>query len=789
LFLASVSGNIPSMTDPGPSSKSLPAAPRVLMSERGRGAGLAATWGAGGAATLLVAGLFALGAFERFELDAYDLRLQKTADPSRADPDIVTVMIGQASLDFFARVSPDSGAWPWTRDYYIPVVEYCRRGGAKAIVIDLVFTEQSRAYAHDVALGQACRRPSPAAAAVFMAAPFMKDEDSGSPDVPEHLAVKALEAPGAALPTYGSVRLPVGPLVHVHEEKGGKVVPRAGPDGKPVKGISGIGDVFLDEGGRYQPVLSRYRGRCYPSLAFAVYLDRVFPGYFERPPADRPALELDASNRLRIPASPPVTIPLSGDGRLLVNFRGPEVYATGRADEPRRRTYVRYEIADVINSFNNMTAEPPAKPIVPPERFAGKTVIVGADAPGLDIKWSPFGEWPGALFLTAGLDTLHRGDFRDRWPRGVAVLAIFALGAAVTALARVRSAAWGVGGTVAMLAAYAAFSVWALPAFGAWVDAVAPLSAGGLSFASAYATNFVIEGRKNRFLSRAFQHFVPPAVVDRILRNPDSLRIGGERRDLTVFFSDLAGFTSLSERLAPPALFGSLNEYLDRMTEVIHAHEGTLDKFVGDAIVAFWNAPDVQPDHALRACRAALDSQKELQRFRDTLRMAALPDFSARIGLNTGLVTVGFVGARKRFQYTVIGDDVNLASRLEGANKAYGTSILISEATRNAAGDVILAREVDLLRVKGKQKPVRVYELLALASSGTAEQRRVAALFEEGLAAYRARRWVGAREAFEAVLAAAPEDGAAKEYVKRCAAFEREPPPDDWDGVYDLKTK
>jgi adenylate cyclase len=681
--------------------------------------------GSGALVTLLVTLLCAAGLFEDLEEKAYDIRLRVTAAPERAHPDIVMVMIGQASLDFFARVSPDSGTWPWTRDYYIPVVEYCRKGGARAVLFDLIFTEQSRVFAHDVELGRVSRRTTPEAAAVFMAAPFMKGREERPVAVPERLAVRVETAPGVNLPSYASVRLPVHPLLHVHRPVEGQEgrFEAATERGVPLAAASGIGDVFLDKGGRYQPLLGCYEGRYYPSLAFAAFLDRTFPGYFERPASERPVLELDASGRLRLPAAEPVTIPLGGDGRMLLSFRGPETYATGRQSEPRRRTYARVEIADVIGSYNNVTAEPPVKPVIPPEAFAGKYVLVGADAPGLDMKASPFGEWPGALFHAAALDTCLRGDIRVRWPRWAAVGLVLALGLSVSLLARMRSAALGAAGSAVLIAAYGAFSVWALPGLGVWVESVAPVVAGVLAAGTSATVNYLIEGREKRFVSSAFQHFVPPVVVKRILQSPESLRLGGEKRDLTLFFSDLAGFTSLSEVMAPEDLVRNLNEYLDRMTESVHAYEGTLDKYVGDAIVAFWGAPDLRPDHALLACRAALASQNELQIFRAKLKMAGLPDFNARIGLNKGPVTVGFVGARKRFQYTVIGDDVNLASRLEGANKAYGTSILISESTRTAVGEAVLAREVDLLRVKGKQRPVRVYELMALTAEATDVQR------------------------------------------------------------------
>lgn len=762
------------MSDPQPSSPET----QRLARRRTRWGRWSVSLGSGLGVAALVCGLQALGLFDGLELESYDIRIRQMARPERAHRQIVTVMIGKLSVDFYARNDPVSGAWPWTRDYYEPVVRYCREAGARAIVFDMIFTEQSRAAEHDANLAAACRRTRPTDAPVIMVATF--DKDAAKPvAVPERFRVPVAIEGATALPSYGQVNLPFGPLS---------------------EGISGIGDAYLHpEGdastGRRIQLLCRYGDGIYPSLAFAAYLEVLFPGYFDKPLAERPVLRLDRRHRLAIPAVPPVRIPLDDEGRMLVHFRGPERYTPrGAPPSERKDTYRRHEICDVIGSWDIRKQREEGKADLPPERVPAeslkdKIVLIGADAPGLDTKSGPFLEWPGALFHAAALDTLLQRDALVRWRRGTMLAVTAGLALAVTLLASSRSIAFGALGTLALLAGYAAFTFAAIPTLDAWVEVVAPLCAGVLAYGATATANFFLEGRDTLFVKHAFQHFVPASVVHKIIQNPESLRLGGEKRELTIFFSDLAGFTSLSEVLAPEALFGTLNEYLDRMTEVIHGYEGTLDKYVGDAIVAFWNAPERQADHAVRACRAALANQKELQTFRDKLRMSRLPDFNARIGLNTDTVTVGFVGARKRFQYTVLGDGANLASRLEGANKAYGTSILISERTYGAARDAVLGREVDLLRVKGKQQPVRVYELVALAEEATDDQRKVARVFHEGLAYYRERRWADARVRFEAVLGMAQGDGPARAYLERCAHYEQDAPPADWDGVYTLKVK
>ena len=253
-------------------------------------------------------------------------------------------------------------------------------------------------------------------------------------------------------------------------------------------------------------------------------------------------------------------------------------------------------------------------------------------------------------------------------------------------------------------------------------------------------------------------------------------------------FADIRGFTSLSEGLTPTALVDLLNEYLSEMTEIIFSHQGTLDKYIGDAIMAFWGAPLETPDHAERACRAALGMSVAMERLQDRWERQGRPRIDIGIGINTGPMLVGNMGSERRFNYTIMGDDVNLASRLEGVTKTFGTRLIISQTTWEDVRTKIVTRELDLIRVKGKKKPVAIYQVLAPME----ERSRHADLvdrFGEALASYRDGDWVAARELFQSLHADYPNDGPTRTFNARCAALAQEPPRGAWDGVYEMTTK
>jgi adenylate cyclase len=289
-------------------------------------------------------------------------------------------------------------------------------------------------------------------------------------------------------------------------------------------------------------------------------------------------------------------------------------------------------------------------------------------------------------------------------------------------------------------------------------------------------------------LRRAFQYYLHPSVVEQVSQHPELLTLGGEKRELTVLFSDIRDFSTFSEALAPEVLVQLLNEYFNAMTQAIVADDGLLDKYIGDGIMAVYGAPLPLPEHAYRACHTALRMLETLRVLQPRWQERGLPVIQIGIGINSGAMVVGNMGSDLRFSYTVMGDEVNLGARLEGVTKEYGTPIIISETTWEYVRDCFATRELDIIRVKGKDQPTRIFEILGM-SPLTALQARVVRHFAQGLRAYRAQRWGEAITLFQEVLQEMPGDPPSQLYIQRCQEFLVTPPPTNWDGVYMMQTK
>jgi adenylate cyclase len=327
---------------------------------------------------------------------------------------------------------------------------------------------------------------------------------------------------------------------------------------------------------------------------------------------------------------------------------------------------------------------------------------------------------------------------------------------------------------------YGLFLIWDL-----WAPPVLYIGGGGLLYTANVLFQSIQEARNKRRYRNALNRYVSTAVVKAITDNPDALELGGKEVEATIFFSDLANFTNFSERLHPKTLVGFLNEYFTPMTQVIFEHQGGLDKFIGDAIMAFWGVLLPLEQHALLACQAALKMQEVLAGLQEGWRARNMPLLSARMGLHTGMVVAGNIGSLERFNYTVMGDTVNLASRLEAVNKVYGTGIIISEDTYKMAGPGLLVRELDWIRVKGRQGHVTIFELIGIAN-GEGKDFTYLDIFAEGLAAFRNRSWKEAERRFRSISS---HDPPARTYVNRCRLYKENPPADDWDGVFVQKVK
>ncbi|OGS41548.1 MAG: hypothetical protein A2506_06385 [Elusimicrobia bacterium RIFOXYD12_FULL_66_9] len=671
------------------------------------------------------------------ELKTLDWRFRHLSVPARHDPSIVLVMLNQASLDHFEK---DGVYWPWPRSMYVPMLSFLKKGGARAVIFDILFTSPSSFdQFQDVSLGNALKEFGHTVLAMETGADA---HPLRSAPPPERFAAPGGAALTASAPLRRSVRLPVPEIL---------------------AGTRLLGDVSVapDQDGvlRRVPIATRIGDRLYPTL-----------------PA---AAAMMATGKTLEELAPPLT-----DGRMMVRFHGKST-----TDDRRLKTYDAYPLGDLILSWQSL--EEGLQPALDPALFKDKIVFVSMSAAGLlDNRPSPISAvFPGTETVAAATDNLMNRDFLTPAPFSAILAMVLAALLAALGASRLASHAWAA--LLVVVAASVALAAVACLCFqhGVWLDMVAPQLALGLGFASASAYGYAVEGRQKRYIQGAFSHYLSPEIVRQIADSPEKLALGGERRDVTFYFSDIEGFTTISESLPPEKLTHLMNRYLGEMTETILASGGTLDKYIGDAIMAFWGAPLDCAEHALVACRTALANQKKLADLGPEFDREGYPPVRNRIGLNSGPASIGNMGSPSRFSYTAIGDNVNLASRLEGANKAYGTYILISESTRAAAGDAIEVRELDYVKVKGKNLPIRVYELLGLRGETDEKLLKKARLFESGLDSYRARKFDEAEGVFRTVLKEHGDDHAADVYIERCRDCKIKNPPPDWDGSHALTEK
>lgn len=706
------------------------------------------------AAALLALLPWSLGFWERWEAKTWDMRVAWLAAPGSATEDIALVLLDQQSLDWAQEQGGLS--WPWPREVYTAVVDFCRRAGAASLTFDVLFLEPS-AYGveDDAVLAGSLSSFGPTALALFLS----RAATGGLPAWPEGLpepgwTVAGLDDwPGAA-PGLQATRISP-PRPELAEAAGvlGNVQLRPDPDG-----------VFR----RMRP-LDVFDGRAVPSLGLAAFLAAG------KAPSDANQSPSVAQLERRGLTLPDRFIPLDADGAAILRFRGPS------------GTHAAYSAAAVIQSELRLLEGLPA--VVAPEELRGKHVFFGFSAPGLfDLRPTPVsGVYPGVEIQATFLDNFLSGDFLRELPGSVTVGLVLGL-CLLTGLAL---AVWRspLAGSLALPALLTVPAILAVFAYlqGWWAPVVAAEVGVGLAGVLGLLFNYATEGRQRRFIKNAFQQYLSPQVIEQLIADPDKLKLGGERKELSIFFSDLQGFTTISESLDPEALTALLNDYLTAMTEIIHDEGGTVDKYEGDAIIAFWNAPLDVPDHARRAVRAALRCQTRLAELRPGFRERTGHDLYMRIGINTGPAVVGNMGSHSRFDYSMLGDAVNLAARLEGVNKQFGTFTMISEATKKAAlgqsGDDIPMRELGRVAVVGRAEPVTVYEPLTKeqAEAKAADLER----FAEGLRAYYQADFTEAGRIFADL---AKLDPAAAGYLEICRDH---PPvaPEEWDGVRRMLTK
>ncbi|MEE4297993.1 MAG: CHASE2 domain-containing protein [Pseudomonadales bacterium] len=406
-----------------------------------------------------------------------------------------------------------------------------------------------------------------------------------------------------------------------------------------------------------------------------------------------------------------------------------------------------------------------------------------------DYFETPVGRLYGIEFIAATIATLLGGGALQPAGFGLELLLALAVLAGLVACSTLQQPGMRLGAQAALLGLWAWVVVWLYASVGVIASMSYILVAGFLSILATNARYYLAERGQKTLIREAFGQYLSPKVVNILVKDPTKLSLGGEEREMTAYFSDVASFSTISEQLTPKELVALLNDYLTAMCEIIADYDGTVDKFEGDAIIAFWGAPLSQPDHARLACLASIDMQNYMTRYRERLAAEGRPILNVRMGLNTGRMLVGNMGSAQRMDYTMMGDAVNLAARLEGANKFYKTCTMISDFTYRKVADDVEARELDLIRVVGKREAVRVHELLERRGNLDPERSELVARYNRALELYKARKFQEAIDAFRHALEVVPLDGPSLTYIDRCEDYLHEPPPADWDGVYTLTAK
>ena len=727
-------------------------------------------------ALLHVLGLWPMQTLQRLDQIIYDARLKATL-PGGTDDRVVIVDIDEKSL-------AEQGRWPWPRDRVAALIdELFERQRVLALGLDTVFAEpdDSAGLSRLKALVQGPLADRPELAARVQDLLPELDLDArlarslqGRPVVLGYYFTSDRQARTSGTlpsPVLTSEDLQGHRLLATRWDGYGASLPvlaEAAPR-------AGFFNAIADSDGvvRSLPLLAEHDGRYYESLALAVL--RLVLGNPELAPA------LTGSSQ--VPGLPPMVhgvkllrqdrarlIDIDERAAVLVPFRGPGGPQGG--------------------SFRYVSATDLLAGRVPAGSLQGRVVLLGTTAPGLmDLRATPVSEtYPGVeahANLIAGLLD-ERLPVRPDYAPGVELVQVVLAGLLLALMLPLLSALGALLLSAATLLAVVGLNLWLFGAHGLVLPLASVLFVVVLVFVLDMSYGYLVESRSKRDLAQLFGTYVPPELVQEMLEDPDRYSMQAQTRELTVMFCDMRGFTSLSERLSPTELQALLNRVFSRLTQVIRRRRGTIDKYMGDCIMAFWGAPVEEPGHAALAVQTAWEMVQEVHAINREHAAAGLPQIAVGIGLNTGEVCVGDMGSDVRRSYTVVGDAVNLASRLEGLSKVYGVAIVASEATRAQAGGW-LWQELDRVKVKGRAESVTIFT----PRTPDADPAMAAEMAEwnRALAAWRARDWVACRRALLQLRAASAENVLYRLYAERVASMLEKAPDPGWDGtsVFDEK--
>ncbi len=731
---------------------------------------------------------FNLPFFKLLDLKAYDVKL--TARGNRAVTNqVVIVGIDEKSLE-------QEGRWPWPRSKLARLIDQLSASGASVIGIDIFFPERD-AYVPFETIDSALSKQEIQGWNSRQTADWLRQVGNSDRLFAQSLAKSDRSVLGYLVfprNTFGEVKTETlnqkhldlldfsqYGLVHRTDKPEDKVklpeietVGMSLPEFMDAANNAGFVHYLPDRDGvvRRIPLVMSYAN------------DYLFP------PLSLQVLHEAQQSPLMINIAPygvervmfnKVEIPTTAEGDYFINYYGPAY------------TFRHISATDILAGR------------VPDTDIKGKIILLGATAAATyDMKTTPFGPlYPGVEAHATIIENVLQKDFIQRPPWiGLLDISIILASGIILGIINLffRAIASGILALLG-ITAFLGFDYYLLAEKGLLIHTVYPVFSQLFVFSGVTIFRFAYEERKKRFIQGAFGHYLAPTVVQQVVDNPKLLKLGGDRKILTAFFSDIEGFSSISESLTPKQLVELLNEFLTEMTDILLANEGTVDKFQGDSIIAFFGAPLHYEDHATRACRAALGMQKRLAEMREVWKREGRHELHMRIGLNTGGMVVGNMGSAHRMDYTIMGDSVNLAARLEGVNKVYGSQILISEFTFKFIQEALECRELDRIRVVGKDQPVAIYEVLCEKGELDPVTQEAYTRFADGLALYRQKKWADAILLFEQCIEIKGEDRPSRTFIQRCEDFQKIEKrsrrgsdkgsiiPDDWDGVFSMRSK
>ncbi|MFH1595516.1 MAG: CHASE2 domain-containing protein, partial [Pseudomonadota bacterium] len=707
---------------------------------------------------------------EFMELKLYDLKF-RVRGPQPASQDVVILGIDDDSLKAVGR-------WPWSRDDMARLVSRLQEAGPRVIVLDIIFAEKQET-ATVRTLANLCQEIAKRGGTEDIVALLEKEQqrldvdrilaDIISKNPPTILGfffrrvggtTGGVEKSQLMAPSF--IRASTYNVVRLLDTEPSRV-PLIGADGVELnlpeisEAAAGAGyfNMMPDVDGtvRWFPMTILY------GADFFAPMSLVALAHYRDNPTSAITLSRVGVESIRLGNQ---EVPVDRHGRMLINYLGPP---------------------GIVPTYS---AKALLEGSLPAEALKDKIVLVGATAVGIyDLRVTPFsGVSPGVEVQATVLDNLLRSNF-IRVPKfglPLMLLILLGLGVLLGLLLPQLSAAWAFVFTLLLIEGVTFSNYFLFSRLGIQLELFYPLMEIVGVYLGITMQRFLAEERERLRIRKAFESYVAPAVVQEMLKHPEALRLGGERRVITVLFTDIRGFTTMSEGLDPEALVKLLHDFLNPMSNIIIDQGGTIDKYMGDAIMALFGAPLEQPDHARQACRAALQMEDTLEELNRQWAKQGRPPLRIGVGVNSGPAAVGNMGSDRLFDYTAIGDNVNLASRLEGLTKYYGTNILISQATAEALENGFILRDVDRVKVKGKAQASGIFEVMCEGEPDP-ELARFLTAYHQGLALYRQMRWPDSIAAFEKALEVQPDDAPSRRYLALARKHQETPPEPEWEAV------